>query len=367
MEILAIIVLGFLGIRFFVSLLNLFTRPALPQSTLPHQAKVSILVPARNEAHNLPHLFAQLDQLAYENVEILILDDQSTDETGSILVAQAIKDPRLQVLEGAPLPSGWLGKHHACHQLARAATGEYMLFLDADIRQLHPYLIQSGLHFMERHRLTLLSLFPDQIMDTRGEQITVPLMHYLLLSLLPLWWILRLPFPSMAAANGQFMLFDAESYRQHHWHQQVRQIIVDDIAIMQRVKGAQLRGMTCVANGLIHCRMYQSWSGGVSGFSKNILAGFGNSFLGLILFLGLTLFGWVPLIFYLPPWLLLMAMGLIVGIRLCISLLGRQSIARNLLLHPIQMLTLLWVSVLSIFKRLRKNSEWKGRNVQLQP
>ncbi len=360
------VLLGFLGIRLFATSYNFFFPPKPTARALDQIPSVSILIPARNEADNLPTILDQLINLDPRPLEIIILNDQSTDNTEEILQTFGRRYPSIRYINGAPLPEGWLGKNWACHQLGQAAKGEYFLFLDADIASLHPQILAKLVAEAQYLKTALISIFPDQIMETWGERLTVPLMHYLLLSMLPLWWIYRLPFPSMAAANGQFMLFDGEIYRAQRWHEQAKEIIVEDIRIMQKVKEAGLKGMTFVGADLIRCRMYRSFNEGIQGFSKNILAGFGNSIVGLLLFLGLVVFGWIGLMIVdLPSWAWGGILTIMLLIRGMISYLAGQSIGINLGLHPAHMLLLVGIGILSIWKKFNGKNEWKGRNVQL--
>ena len=363
MEIVCYITIGFLVIRWSVALINWISTPKLYPGSVVEKPLVSILIPARDEALNLPHLFRELLALNYPRLEIIVLNDHSVDETQSILDEYCRKYENIQYLNGDELPNDWLGKHWACHQLAHAASGDYYLYLDADINRINPELLEYGLAFAENYQLALLSLFPNQIMQTEGEKIVVPLMHHLLLSLLPLWAIYYLPFSSMAAANGQFMLFRAKDYLKYQWHEQVKQNIVEDIAIMQNVKQSGLKGMTLLANGWIHCRMYSNFSSAVDGFSKNILAGFGNSISGFLLYLILVVLIWAILVFYLPLWVIFAAVTLILSMRVMISISSGQSVWGNLVRHPFQMLSLLWIGISAIHKRFTSSNEWKGRKL----
>ncbi len=363
MEILLCVMIGFAGLRSLVAFVNWVSQPLLPIAKGIAQPPLSILIPARNEEPNLPRLLAQLDLLTYPALEIIVLDDHSEDRTAEILNEHAQQDPRLQVLSGQALPAGWLGKHWACHQLAQAANGTYFLFLDADISSLHDGLPDALLHEAQQQQLALISLFPEQEMLSIGERIVVPIMHEILLTLLPLALIRRLPFPSIAAANGQCMFFERQSYLEHRWHEQTRAIVVEDIAIMQRVKKAGLRGMTFVGNGWIRCRMYRSYREGLQGFSKNILAGFGGSIVGLLIYLFLLMGGWIILLPTMPAWGFVTAFLLIGSRRIFTSLLAQQSVGWNLLLHPLQMVTMVYIGALSIIKRLSGTNTWKGRSV----
>lgn len=356
----------FLVIRLFATVTNAVTRPLLSRwapLVTGGYGKVSVLIPARNEVKALPLLLPQLDALGDEIHEVLILDDESTDGTTEFLHEFCLTHPKFRHVYGRALGQGWLGKNWACHQLALEAGGDYFLFLDADIYEVGKELIPRSMAVMQAKKLALLSLFPNQKMDTFGEKITVPLMHYLLLSLLPLTWIYRLPFWSMAAANGQFMLFDAHIYRQWEWHKRVKNVMVEDIAIMQEVKKARLKGATLLASGHITCKMYASFPEAVNGFSRSILGGFGNSVFGLAIYLLLTVIIWpVALPFVSAPvwgvWLLA-----IIGERWLISRLAGQPVAFNLIFHPVQMVTLVWIGITAIKKRLSRTQEWKGRNV----
>ena len=121
---------------------------------------------------------------------MIVLDDDSSDSTYAICAEFAAKHPAFRVIKGKELTGQWLGKNYACHQLAKQAKGEYLLFLDAD-EKISNGLINSAVHRMHFRSLALLSLFTNQQMKTIGEKLTVPLMHYILLNLLPL----RLVYP----------------------------------------------------------------------------------------------------------------------------------------------------------------------------
>lgn len=364
-EIIPWLVFGFVMLRLGVVWINLLSRPILKNASPGSLPLVSILVPARNEADNLPQLFKQLGHINYPELEFIFLDDHSEDTTQKILNDYCQEEKRARYISGKDLPSGWLGKNWACHQLGQEAKGEYLLFLDADIAEIHEDLLNNALAFSEKYELKLLSLFPDQIMRSQGEKVIVPIMHYLLLSLLPLWAIYKLPFPSMAAANGQFMLFEGNAYRKYLFHQRARKQIVEDIYIMQDIKRLGLKGMTLVANGFIRCRMYHSYAEGLHGFSKNLLAGFGNSIAGMWIYLILIVAAWTFFIALHQPYIWLLSAIGIVLIRVGISILARQSVWQNIIYHPLQIGNLLIIAILSTTKKWRKQNFWKGRNVEL--
>lgn len=362
MSILLYIISFFLVLRFAVTLFNFISNPKLAHYPREHHDKISVLIPARNEEESILNLLNSLARQNYPNFEVIVLDDASTDNTYSIVQKFAAADERFRMIKGEPLPQGWLGKNFACHQLAQQATGDYLMFLDAD-EKVYDKLFHSAVHRMKTYRLALLSLFTNQEMHTLGERLVVPLMHVILLNLLPLRLVSLVKSPAVSAASGQFMLFDAVFYRQNQWHQLVKNQVVEDIEIMRLVKQKGLKGEALLANGMVSCRMYRSYWEGVEGFSKNLLAGFNYSVFGLLIFLVLIVGG--PLIIFLSGdiGLFVLAVTLIILTRLMISLSAGQNPIYNILLHPLQMLTLAVIAQQSIQKYLTKNIRWKGRNV----
>lgn len=361
--ILVYLVFFFLILRFTVTLFNFISNPKLTSSARQYNQLVSILVPARNEAENIQALLHSIQKQDYQNFELIVLDDHSDDATHEICTQFAVQDSRFKLLPGLDLPKGWLGKNYACSQLAHAASGEYFLFLDAD-EIVANGLINNAVHRMKINRLNLLSLFSNQIMLSIGERLVVPLMHFLLLNLLPLRLVRLSKNPAFAAASGQFMLFEAQSYKEHQWHDLVKDKVVEDIEIMKLVKAFKLRGEALLANGYIHCRMYRNLGEALEGFSKNLLAGFNNSVLSLCVYMFLVFFGPFAILYYLDLQLLVFAIGLIILSRVMVSLSSGQNPWLNVILHPLQMLMLLILSVLSMQKHFTKTVTWKGRTIK---
>ncbi|MGF1533510.1 MAG: glycosyltransferase [Bernardetiaceae bacterium] len=357
--------LFFLGVRVCVAALNAWENPRLPvlaPSFAGDPPLVSLLIPARNEAHNLPQTIrAALDQ-AYPHIELLILDDNSEDETAAVVARFAQTDARVRLLAGKPLPKGWLGKNWACHQLGQAARGRYLLFLDADV-SLHGQAIFSAMGRMNARQLNLLSVFPDQRMETLGERIVVPLMHYLLLTLLPLSWIWRMRHPAFAAANGQFMFFEGKGYRNMHWHKVVRDQVTEDIQIVKQIKKHGGKAATYLGNRLITCRMYPNGKEAIEGFSKNLLAGFGGSTVGLLFFVSTITGGYAAALWAFDPWQT--GCFMLLSLTLINALIAWQSHQpwAILWLHPLKVLALLRISANAIYRTYTKQHRWKGRTL----
>ncbi len=356
------VIFFFLIIRFAITLFNFISNPKLTTSVTQFSDPVSILIPARNEEKNIVRLLQSIQEQDYQNYEVIVLDDDSEDRTFEACSVFAEKDKRFQVLKGEPLRAGWLGKNFACHQLAKQAKGKYLLFLDAD-EKVKEGLINNSINRMKISHLALLSLFTNQIMITTGEYAVVPLMHFLLLNLLPLRLVRLSKSASFSAASGQFMLFEASIYRNEQWHKRVKDKVVEDIEIMKILKQRGYVAETLLANGYVKCRMYTGYRDAVSGFSKNLLAGFNNNIAALICYLLLVILGPVFIALYLNWSLLFFYITLIVLTRLMISLMSGQRAAFNILLHPVQMISLLVIAAVSVQKYLTKSITWKGRTI----
>jgi chlorobactene glucosyltransferase len=264
---------------------------------------VSILVPARNEAHNIARCVRSLLAQDWPRREIIVLDDHSTDGTGEVLARLRSEHPELQVLPGEPLPAGWLGKNWACAQLARRATGEWLLFTDADTEHA-PQTLAAAMDLARQRRADLLTLWPRQIARTWSEKLVLPWLHLLLLGFLPLLLVNRWRHPSLAAACGQFMLWRRRAYEHTGGHEAVRASIVEDVVLARRVIAAGKTLINADGTDAVQTRMYQSFRELREGFTKNLYTGFGQSPLLMLSFLGL-LAG-----LFIAPWFLA---GLLLG------------------------------------------------------
>lgn len=356
-------VLIFLVIRFSVTVFNFLSNPKLSRVVKHYHDKVSILIPARNEADNILKLLISIKDQDYANYEVIVLDDNSTDNTLSIVENFCTANPQFKVANGKELLPDWLGKNYACHQLSELASGKYLLFIDAD-ESIKRGLINSLINRMEIGNLALLSVFTNQTIKSIGEWLTVPLMHFMLLNLLPLRLVRLSKNPAFAAASGQCMFFNANQYQENQWHEKVKGRVVEDVEIMKLVKQEKLNAEALLANGLIYCRMYKNLGESLNGFSKNLLAGFGNNIIILLLYQLLVTLGPIILILNFNVALLILPLTLILLSRIMISYLSGQNVIINLVLHPFQMLFFLIISIISITKYTFKTGTWKGRTIK---
>lgn len=356
-------VLIFLVIRFSVTVFNFLSNPKLPRVVKHYHDKVSILIPARNEAADILQLLISIKDQDYTNYEVIVLDDNSDDNTVGVVENFCLTNPQFKVVSGKELPQNWLGKNYACHQLSELATGKYLLFIDAD-ESIKRGLINGLINRMEIGNLALLSVFANQTIKSIGEWLTVPLMHFILLNLLPLRLVKLSKNPAFAGASGQCMFFNANHYKENRWHERVKHQVVEDVEIMKLVKQEKFNAEALLANGLIYCRMYKNLGESLNGFSKNLLAGFGNNIIILLLYQLLVTVGPVILILNFNVALLVLPLTLIVLSRMMISYLSGQNVLINLILHPLQMLFFLIISFISIKKHIFKTSTWKGRTIK---
>jgi chlorobactene glucosyltransferase len=363
---LALIVICATAILNTLLFIRLHPAPALPAPDV----KVSVLIPARNEAAVISETVLALLAQTYPHLELLILDDDSSDGTADLARAAAHDDSRLTILRGQPLPQGWMGKNWACHQLSQHASGEILVFTDADVCW-SPDALTAALSRMQREQADLFAVWPTQVTETWGERLVVPLMALAIFGYLPLPLVHNTSWAPFAAANGQCLIFRRRAYQTIGGHQPVRGNIVEDVALARRIKAAGLRLRMADSAGLITCRMYRNWSAVRDGFGKNILAGHGNSlpFLAfstlfhlslfvlplLWLFAGLHSTGW-------PEWpLALTALG--IGVRMLTAAATRQRL-QDALLMPLSALLMTRIAAQSVWWHVRFGGpRWKGRTI----
>lgn len=352
--------LGFLGLQLIIAFFNLVFKQKM--TAISSTEKVSILVPARNEEHNIQRLINTVQNLSYSNIELIICDDNSTDNTVSIINKNIKEGVAIQLIKNKTLPKDWLGKNYACYTLSKNASGTFFLFIDADV-SISNNIIEQCLGHSRANDLSLISIFPKQTMKTSAEKLTVPLMNYILLSLLPLPLVQYSRFRSLAAANGQFMFFNANDYNKLNPHKTARNNKVEDIAIARFFKKNKLK-ISCIAsNSNVNCRMYQDYNESIHGFSKNINAYFGGSYFTTFLFWLVSSFGFLfILIFY--HWTFgLLALCTLFLTRIIISIQSNQNPIMNLQYMFGQQLTLGVIAFISLKNSITKSQQWKGRNI----
>ncbi len=350
-----------------------FHKPAVENSE--GASLVSVLVPARDEEARIGACLEALARQDYRALEVLVLDDCSSDRTAEVARSFEGRVRGLRVVAGEPLAPGWVGKPHACARLAREARGEWLLFTDADV-ELAPSGVARGLALARATRADLLTALPAQRTGSFAEALAIPLLYFVVAGFLPMFAIPFVRWPRLAAASGQFMLFRREAYERAGGHEAVRGEIVEDVALAVAVRRAGLR--LVIANGreLAGCRMYTSWFEVVEGFSKNAFAGLGNSVANLVLLILIAL-----ALFVAPPVALAasLAVSLTAGapaavwapfaLETALALAARLALAAAFRhpawtapLHPLAVLAALAVAARSFWlTRFGGGVRWRGR------
>jgi len=365
-----LLALGALLVILAMMLLNSITFPRLSAAPQPAETPlVSLLVPARDEASVIGETVRRLLAQGYENIELLVLNDASSDGTGDIARQAASGDPRFRIIDGSWLPAGWIGKNWACHQLAELARGDVLVFTDADVRW-EPGALTALVGLLQRHAAGMAAVFPTQVMVTWPERLVVSLLMMVIMGYLPEIAVRLAPYPSLAAANGQCVALCRLVYDAIGGHSAVRDKIVEDVALARLVKRHEQRLVMMLADRLIHTRMYTGWAEVRDGFAKNIVAGHGG-WLGL---LGSMLFHW--LIFLLPwlwlvlgwavplgpgwPWFSLSLIALGIGVRALSAFVTRQSVG-DALLMPISTLLMTIIACRALLWHFSGGVHWKDR------
>lgn len=337
--------------------LRLLKTPALAEG----RPAISVLIPMRDEAANAAAACAAILASEGVTVELVVLDDGSTDATPEILAG--IGDERLVIASAPQLPAGWSGKQHACQRLSERASHELMVFVDADVR-LAPDALSRMAGFMARHpTVGLASGFPRQVTVTWSEVLLLPLIHFLLLGYLPMAVMRRSPSPGLGAGCGQLFVARPDAYRAAGGHAAIRASLHDGIMLPRAFRAAGWMTDLFDAGGFARCRMYFNAAQVWEGLCKNATEGMAKPgalpVWTIILFVGQVL----PLLLILlaPSWPAAVALACGIGLRLILAQRFRQPVV-SAILHPLGVAGLLVVQWWSFGRSLLGGkATWRGR------
>jgi hypothetical protein len=344
---------------------NLPLYAPLPRAT--RRANCSVLIPARNEEANIAAALRSILESENVDLEVIVLDDGSTDRTAEVV--RSFADPRVRLETAQPLPAGWCGKNFACHQLAALAHHPLLIFMDADVRVFRPDSLARLAEFVEQSGAALVSGVPREETVGLAEKLIIPLIHFVLLGFLPLERMRKSRDPRFAAACGQILAVRREAYDCAGGHTAVANHIHDAVALTRTFRAHGLATDLFDATDTFHCRMYQRASDVWRGFAKNAHEGLGSPQLivpATLLLLGGQL---LPLILLAlaPSPLAVIATAAAYLPRLIAVARFRQSLL-GALLHPIGICALVAIQWFAFFRSLRKRpAVWKGRSYAPAP
>lgn len=249
---------------------SLSEYPAVPPPDAP---PVTVIIPARNEANNIARCVRSVLASSYPQLQVMVVDDRSSDGTAAIARDIAREDRRVRLIEARPLPQGWFGKQWACAEGAAASSSELLCFADADTCHA-PDLMPRAVHALLDSNADMLSVAAHQEMHTFWERTIQPLFFFMLLARYGGTEVVnRTRNPANKIANGQFILFRHHAYAAIGGHASVRDTVAEDLALAQRISSLGRRGILILGLDQLSTRMYNTLGEVVSGWMKNIYAG----------------------------------------------------------------------------------------------
>ncbi len=357
MDYLLIIPAGFI---LFISFINFLTIRT-PTKATQIEESISVVVPLRNEAKNVAELVASLhNQKSLTRVEYLLLDDNSEDETLTLLQQHTTWLSNFHILSGSMLPQGWIGKTWALQQLFERSSGEIIISIDADVR-LVPDAISRAVTLLKDTQLDFLSPYPKQLAYIWPEKLIQPLLQWSWMSTVILRIAEKSSLTSMVVANGQFFVVRRAALAQVGGYESVRNKVLDDVVLARSLVKNGSHG--CVANGatIASTRMYSSWREIQAGYGKSLHAAFGSIFGSAIAITFLFLTGIAPLIAGITGSTIGWYAYAAVTLTRTMSAIKVGKSGLDAILHPISSAILIYLIIYSWM--MRGQVQWKGRTL----
>jgi chlorobactene glucosyltransferase len=351
--------------------ISIRSHAAIEPAPVPREApELSIIVPARNEARQIEQCVRSLLAQDYPHFEVIVVDDRSHDDTAAIVSRLAEEDARVMLVEGEPLPPGWVGKPWALYQGAQHARGEWLLFTDADTIH-EPNAATAALVYARAHNLDALSVLTEQVMATPPERVLLPSILWIIAFSIGSLDAINDPANERALFNGQFILVLRHVYHAIGGHEAVHGEIAEDLELARLFKrDGRFRSALVGAGGLVRVRMYRSlreiWEGFVKNFwvgarDQQALAWFGIVLLGCIspltplaLAVSLALHAWIA-----AAVLALAMIATIAGAWPGMYRLGLGVVSSLYL--PFGIACVVAIFVTSIVRHARGGVTWRGR------
>lgn len=356
----------------------LLKRDRYPKNAHGHIPSVSVLIPARNEEHNIGNCLSALLEQDFPNFEVIVIDDQSTDRTAEVVRKFQEKSKAVKLIKGKELPPGWIGKNHALYQGVQKASGEYLLFLDADAKITSSRCINQTVNYALEHNSDLLTLVPQLECKSFWEKVVMPLFGFIVIN----GFILKKindPDSKITSVVGPYLFFKRTTYEKLGGHEKIKGEIVEDLVLARTVKKEGFRLSYLLGTELFSLREYNNLRGIWEGFSKNFFVGMeekiGLAILCIFLIFTVLVLPWllVPialsyLIFFGVNNLIIMILILAlipcfitIAIRRLLSILGGLD-DTYAFLQPLGALVFIGILINSTIKvSFGKGVTWKGR------
>ena len=331
-----------------------------PRGQSSHNLSFSILVPCRNEAENVTELVSSLGALDHPRYEVIFIDDNSTDNTGDLL-SQAVRDrPTMKVISAPALPDAWMGKPWALSRGLDHAHHEYIVTVDADVR-LTPDALSAMDSVLQGTGSDFLSPYPLQRAETLTERLIQPLLQWTWMTTVPLRFAMRSSRPSLAVANGQFLIVKKSALIAVGGFAAIQSSVLDDIDLARVLIHGGFRGGVCDGSKIASTRMYTSFAEIRAGYGKSMSTGFGGIFGSLALVLVMAVSGILPFIGSIAGSPIATASLLMVIASRIISAISSRSLLIDALLHPISALFFIYLLIYS--NLFHSKIMWKGRSI----
>jgi chlorobactene glucosyltransferase len=366
MRLLSAFILAGWVLSLFRSIANLLLIHRLRGNTAaawpPHSTFVSIIIPARNEARAIEQTLRAFLAQDYGAFEVILVDDRSTDGTGDL--ARALGDPRLVVISGEEPPAGWLGKPWAMQQGSRAARGELLLFVDADVRY-EPAALRAAVAHIEREPgIAMLALLPHFEMHGFWENVAMPALAMFAFSVLPSWLSNRTRLAVLGVGAGTGNLVRREAYERCGGHEALKDAVVDDVGLARLLRRNGEVTEAVRADTLVSVRMYHGGSEILRGFTKNAFAVVNRSYLAAVPFLVFNVvIGLLPYFLALTGDRFAIATVVLISVvRVIIFAAFRYPLLYAIFAHPLMAAFWIVIFVRSMWLTgVRRELEWRGR------
>ncbi|RPJ03567.1 MAG: glycosyltransferase, partial [Spirochaetaceae bacterium] len=334
--------------------------------------RVSIIIPARNEENNIRACLDSLIAQEYPDYEILVIDDNSSDATYKIIKQYESSHSIIRAFRGKPLPPDWVGKQYACQQLIPEASGEYLVFTDADTVHT-PLSLSWAVTNMVNHDADFMSAYLHHVIGSLGEAFVVPAIYIMTTLLMPLWKIPEKNNSFFTFAIGQFMICRREALLAVGGYNSFKNSVVEDMSMAHAMKERGYKTIFIDGKNYVSCRMYRSFRGAFRGFAKSM---YGALHQNLLLLLGLFII--VGAVIEMPVLILChklysgsddILLSILPVSTFCglwfIVLLDRKISVIVALSYPILFLVVMLIALTSTLKTgFLQGVEWKGRKVR---